>query len=167
MGASVKLKALIDEMQCQMDEWTSYFNKKTGEIVSVSDEEFQAAEEGYAEEEDGETEDNEDFEELLDVDKDRVKLAADILENRSDYIELPSKYDINEYEIMERFCLSIEDEKESNILLIAIKGSGAFRRFQEMIRQLGIEDDWYRFRDEEYKAIAIEWCNDNEIKYEE
>ncbi len=36
-----------------------------------------------------------------------------------------------------------------------------------MIRELGLEDDWYRFRDEAYKEIAIAWCDDNGIIFEE
>lgn len=154
MSASVKLKELIDEMQCQMDEWTTYFNKKTGEFVSISDEEFRIAEE------------DEENSSLYDVDEDRIQIAVEILEGSDDYIELPSKYEIDEYDIMENFCLAVTNEKNKNYLLNAIRGSGAFRRFKNLIRELGLEDDWYRFKDEAYKEIAIEWCNDNEIKFE-
>lgn len=156
MNASVKLKELIDEMQSQMDEWTSYFNKKTGEIVSISDEEFRAAED-----------DDEDEESFYDIDNDRVKTAMEILEDSDDYVKLPSKFDIHEYDIMERFCLSVKNDKDRKFLLIAIKGPGAFRRFKDMVRELGIEEDWYRFKDEEYKVKAIEWCNENGIRYAE
>jgi predicted phosphoadenosine phosphosulfate sulfurtransferase len=155
MSVTVKLKDLIEEMQIQIDEYTTYFNKKTGEFVSISDKEFQAAEE---------KEDNESF---FDVEEEGVKIAIDILENSNDYIEVPSKYDIHEYDIMKRFCLSLENDKDINVLLIAIRGAGAFRRFKDMIHELGIEEDWYKFRDEKYKEIAIEWCNDNGISFEE
>jgi hypothetical protein len=169
MNTAVKLKELIDEMQSQMDEWTTYLCKRTGEFVMISDEEFRAAE-AKIDDEDNEAEDEMDIEDddgFLDVDEDQVKIAIDIMENYDDYIKLPSQYEIHEYEIMERFCWSIANEKERNILSIAIKGSGAFRRFKDMIRELGVEEDWYTFKDEEYKEIAIEWCNDNGIKYEE
>jgi hypothetical protein len=154
MSTPIKLKELIDEMQCQIEEYTQYFNKKTGEFVSVSDDEFRAAEE------------DEDNENIINIEEDGVQIAVDILENSDDYSELPSKYDIDEYDIMERFCLSIENNKNRNALSNAMKGSGAFGRFKDMIGELGIEDDWYHFKDEEYKKIAIEWCNDNGIKFE-
>ena len=155
MSVSIKLKKLIDEMQCQMDEFTTYFNKKTGEFISVSDEEFRAAEEG------------EDNENNFELEEEGVKIAVDILENSDDYIELPSQYEIHEYTMIERFCLAVENDKDRNVLMIAIKGSGAFRRFEAMIQELGIEDDWFKFKDNEYQEIAIEWCNDNGIKFED
>jgi hypothetical protein len=155
MSGPVKLKGLIEAMQWQMDEYTTYFHKKSGEFVSISDAEFRAAEAA-------ENEVN-----FLDVEEDGVKIAIDMLENSADYIELPSSYDIHEYEMLKRFCLAVENDQAKNILLIAIKGTGAFRRFKEMIRELGMEDDWYRFRDEAYKEIAIDWCKANSIIFEE
>jgi hypothetical protein len=156
MTASVKLKELIDEMQSQMEEWTIYFNKKTGELVAISDEEFRAAEE-----------DDDEDKGSFDMDEDRVQMAMEILEDSDDYVELPSEFDIHEYDIMERFCLSVKNDKDRKVLLIAIKGSGAFRRFKDMVCELGMEEDWYRFKDEEYKVKAIEWCIENGIRYVE
>jgi len=166
MSATVKLKTLIDEMQDQMDEWSAYFCKKTGEFVSLPDEAFRAAEEMSDEDEmDDEAETASDR--FFDVEEDQIELAKDIMDNSDDYVELPSEYDIHEYEIMENFCLSIKDEKVGKLLLIAIKGAGAFRRFKDMISELEVEDDWYKFRDEAYKELAMEWCDDNGLKYEE
>jgi len=48
-------------------------------------------------------------------------------DDNKNFLGLPTKFDIDEYRIMERFCLSIQDEKTSEALYIAIKGSGAFR----------------------------------------
>jgi hypothetical protein len=42
-------------------------------------------------------------------------------------------------------------------LLHAIRGSGAFRRFKDAIHRKEIQDDWYRFRDESIKDIAIDF----------
>ena len=82
-----------------------------------------------------------------------------------DYLKLPSKFDIHEYEIMERFCLSMPNEKISNILLSKIRGSGAFRRFRDTIYQYGIEEDWFKYRDEAYKEIAISWLESHGFDY--
>lgn len=82
-------------------------------------------------------------------------------------IMLPTKYEIDEYSMMEEFIETIEDVKLYNTLCIAINGPGAFRRFKDTCINFEIIDDWYKFRDNKYKCLAIEWCNRNNIDYEE
>lgn len=81
-------------------------------------------------------------------------------------IGLPTKYYIDEYEMMEEFIETIEDVNTYNNLEIAISGKGAFRRFKDTCINYEIIDDWYKFRDSKYKEIAIEWCNKNNIEFE-
>ncbi len=81
-------------------------------------------------------------------------------------IELPTKYDIDEYEMMEEFIETIDDVRLYNQLQIAISGKGAFRRFKDTCINFEIIDDWYKFRDERYKEIAIDWCDKNKIEFE-
>ena len=78
---------------------------------------------------------------------------------------MPDSFEINEYSIMEKFCYSIESQKISNLLLNAIQGRGAFRRFKDVIIRYNIENMWYAFKENEYKQIAIEWCDRNKISY--
>ena len=47
----------------------------------------------------------------------------------------------------------------------AIRGKGAFRRFKTTIRFYGVEQRWYDFLADAYKAIAIQWCKDNQLEY--
>ena len=84
----------------------------------------------------------------------------------NEYIGLPTKFDIDEYSMMEEFIETIDDARLYNQLYIAINGSGAFRRFKDTCINYDIIDDWYKFRDEKYKELAIEWCNKNNIKFE-
>jgi hypothetical protein len=72
---------------------------------------------------------------------------------------------VNEYEIMGDFCLTVRDERKQVILLGSIKGKGAFRRFKDKIIDFEIESQWYSYRDERFKQIAIEWCRDNDLTY--
>ena len=81
-------------------------------------------------------------------------------------IMLPTRYDINEYEMMEDFAETIEDTRLQNQLYISLNGSGAFRRFKDTCINFDIIDDWYKFRDAKYKEIAINWCKENNIKFE-
>jgi len=78
---------------------------------------------------------------------------------------LPTKFDIHEYSIMEKFCYSVKNEQIADALCNAIRGSGAFRRFKDEIQRRGIAEDWYKFRGEAILKIARDWCEANEIDY--
>ena len=93
-----------------------------------------------------------------------IKIAQEILEN-DDYIPLPDKYEIHEYDIMEKFCLSINDDELRDIMYYSIKGSGAFRRFKDNILRYDIEEDWYKFREEAFREITVEWCEYNKVSF--
>ena len=154
MAITVKLKDIIDEMEIQFDFHSSYLNKKTGEIVMVTDDHFRVAE------------DEDDLSDYSEWEQEAIKLAGEVLES-DDYIELPTKFDIHEYSIMEKFCLSLNDEELSDKMYHSIKGKGAFRRFKDNISEYGIEEDWFKYRREAFKRIAIDWCEDNNIPYVE
>ncbi|MCK4789778.1 MAG: hypothetical protein KAV87_38920 [Desulfobacteraceae bacterium] len=154
MAIPVKLKDIIDGMEFQSDEIASYLNKRTGEVVTITDEEFRAAE------------DNEPIEDFPKWQHENIKRAREVLET-DDYISLPSKSDIHEYEIMERFCLSITDDEIRERMYRSIKGSGAFRRFKDNIQRNNRVEDWYKYREEAIKQIAIDWCEENDIEFTE
>ena len=81
-------------------------------------------------------------------------------------IMLPTRYDINEYEMMIDFTENVEDDRLQNQLYISLDGSGAFRRFKDTCINFDIINEWYKFRDDKYKEIAINWCKENNIKFE-
>jgi hypothetical protein len=152
----VKIKDLVDEMDMYMDEYMKYLNKETGVIVTVSTENLSIAEE---------SEEEDDFSQYPDWQRESILEALDVIENWEKYIELPSKWEIDDYSIMERFCDLLDDEKISEALYSAIRGKGAFRRFKDNLRRFGIENLWYSFREEALKDIAIHWCEENDIIY--
>lgn len=80
-------------------------------------------------------------------------------------IILPTQYEINEYQMMVDFIDTIEDKKINNNLQRLIQGKGAFRRFKDYCMEMDIIQDWYKYRDEQYKEIAIDWCKQNELEY--
>jgi hypothetical protein len=153
MNIKVKLKDIIEEMEIQFEELRSLLNIKTGEIVIVSSEELRAVE------------DEKPFDHLPEWEKENRMMAIDVVENFENYIELPTKYDVYEYEIMEDFCLKVSDQRKQDSLLRVIRGKGAFRRFKDKIIDFEIEKQWYSYRAECFKRIAIEWCQDNNINY--
>jgi len=155
MGIRVKLSEIIDGLESQSDESASFLNIKTGEVVLMTDYAMRAAEE------------NEPFEDVPDWERDLVAIAREILADTGDYIQLPTKYDIDEYSIMENFCTSLDKQEIGDILYDLISGSGAFRRFKDAIYKYGVEDEWNTYRDNAIKEIAIEWCRQNNIEFDE
>ncbi|MFC3882016.1 UPF0158 family protein [Bacillus songklensis] len=153
MSIQIRLKDIIEEMEIQFEACRTFLNIKTGEIISVTEDDLRAAE------------DEEPFDHLPDWQQEDLKVANDVVENFENYKELPTKYEVNEYEIMEDFCLTVRNPRKQNILLKSIKGKGAFRRFKDKIIDFEIEDQWYSFRDERFKKIAVEWCRDNNVNY--
>ena len=72
-----------------------------------------------------------------------------------------------EYSIMERFCLSVDNEDIADDLCDTIRGRGAFRRFKDRIQAYGIAEAWYRYRDAALREIAVAWCEEHGIPYTE
>jgi len=155
MAARVKLSDIIDGMESQSDESSSFLNKRTGEVVLMTDYAMRAAE------------DDEPIEDLPDWEQELVATAKEIMAETGDYISLPTKFDINEYSIMERFCLSLENPELRDTFYGLIAGSGAFRRFKDALYRYGIENQWRTYRDNALKEIAIEWCQENDIEFDD
>lgn len=152
----VKLKEIIDEMDTMSDEYKVFLNIETGNIVSLSVEVLGIAED---------SEEDEDFSDYPQWQQDELKEALEVIVNWENYVELPSKFDIDEYSIMEEFCDYVSNSQKGDALRNAIRGRGAFRKFKDTIERFNIEDSWYKFKEEAFRKIAVEWCEDNHIEY--
>ncbi len=75
-----------------------------------------------------------------------------------DFIPLPGQYEINEYCMMESFIYELPVGRNQDVLEQAIRGKGAFRRFKDRLFDLGMEQEWYTYRDACYEKIEREWC---------
>ena len=86
MGLTVKLSDIIEAIEFQTDDSSAYLNnKKTGELVTVTQEDFEAAE-------------NQDvLDEYPEWQHENIKTAHEILAHEENFIELPTKYDVHEY----------------------------------------------------------------------
>lgn len=136
----VKLQDVIDGIDMVSEDSTCHLDRETGEVLFISE----IADNDY----------DDDILELLEEGSDR-------------FVEFPSQWDRNDYQTMVDFIESLPQRKEQNLLAISINGSGAFRRFKYTASELGLLDDWYRFLNNAHRELAIEWCEDNEIEYEE
>jgi len=154
MAICVELDKTLEGMEMQGDESHSYLDRHSGEISLISGEELRAAE------------DDDSLDDYPEWQHENIKIARKIICDKDEnLLELPTKFDINEYRMMERFCLSVENEQISEELDRAIRGRGAFRGFKDRIYQHELQDDWFKFRDEALKEIAIDWCETNNITY--
>ncbi len=152
----VKLQDIADAIDLQNEEVFGYFNKKTGEIYHITHEDIKLVEEERF------------VEDMPDWQKEVIESTKEILENREGvYIPLPSKFDFHEWEKMRNFALQLEDGEMREPLYDAIHGSGAFRRFKALIHEFGIEEDWFRYRDQALRDLARRWCEAKGIEYEE
>ncbi len=75
--------------------------------------------------------------------------------------------DKNDYDMMQEFIGTIENQDIQEQLYVKTKGSGAFRRFRFILENYDLIDRWYQYRDTKYKEIAKEWCVEHSVKFEE
>ena len=114
--------------------------------------------------------DNDEIRYSYSVNEEKIVYFSDCLYNEDeydeddDYIDLPDSYDINEYRMMENFVYSLPKGKNQTILYNAIQGRGAFRRFKDKLNDIGMAKTWFAYRDQQYKEIALEWCEENDIE---
>lgn len=135
----LKLQDVLEALEGVDDDVNYVFDTKTGEIHYYYDDDF------------------DDF--------DDPKEAEEELEYGTDrYISLPDRFDINEYEMMEHFLWYIKDDDARHALDRAMRGKGAFRRFRDKLSELGLEDQWYEYRQVQYERIARDWCETNDIE---
>src|SRR6266446_758496 len=152
MPPRVKLDDVIDALDTAGEDHSHYLDKRTGEIVLITNEEMDAAEE------------DELISEYPEWQRESILKAREILRSE-DFVALPDQFDIHEYKIMEDFCLEIQNRSVGETLLRLIKGSGAFRRFKNAIPSMGVEKDWYQFRRAELEKLAIEWLEQEGLAY--
>jgi len=152
MTALISLRNVVDEMQMLTQGLHSYLNKRSGEIVTISDEDFARAEA------------DEDLSGYADWEQEAIQEAKQVLYSE-DYLKFPDETQVDRYVIMKEFCISVKNQRTSAALLELIEGSGAFRRFKAAIMRYGIEQDWYSFQDKALKVLAVEWLEKFKIEF--
>jgi hypothetical protein len=156
MNKKPKLSEIVDSMDCQTGEMSPFLNRETGKIEMLSAELISAIE------------DDEDPEEAIDTyggAGEDIPVIQEIIKGDK-WLALPSKFDINDYSIMENFCLSRKDPSHQDQLLSSIKGREAFGRFRGTVEALGLLDKWHAFKKESYMEIAKDWCEENGVECE-
>src|ERR1017187_7773642 len=155
MAVTVQLKDIVDALEMQFDEYSSYLDLDSGKVETVSKDLLREAEEPAGDE----------GPDLPEWQAPEWEIAKRIV-STDRFKSLPTKYDVNEWEIMRDFADSVESEKIGEELQRAIHGVGAFRDFKDTLWRRGIEKKWFEFRDEALQSIAREWCEEEGIACE-
>ena len=153
MTLPAKLQEVIDAFEMAADECSYYLDKRTGEIEMIQDEIWRAVE------------DDDPVEDYPEWQHEVILKAKEIWEGDEHFAKLPDKFEINSYAIMERFCHQYPNERISEQLSQAIRGKGAFRRFKDLVFDLGIQDKWNQFEHEAYEEMAIDWLESEDIPF--
>ena len=90
----------------------------------------------------------------------------DIDDVSDESISLPNIQERNDYAIMQDFISTVENNEAYEWLSNSIRGRGAFRMFRATLDRFDLTKDWYDYRDNAYKEIAINWCNEYGIEYD-
>lgn len=151
MAAVISLREVAEAIELQTDESVSYLDPDTGKIVFVTDEMRSVVEEGK-------------LDNIPQWMREALPEVREALESGR-FLTLPSKFDVHEWAIMDRFSRAQENDRVREELLDAIHGPGAFRMFRSTIRRLGIEQAWYQFRDRALEEIAREWLKQHNLPY--
>ncbi len=154
METKVKLNDILEALEMQNDETSYYLDTATGIVHLLGPDDLYAGEE----------------EDPLDAYPEWQRPTVEIarrLTNGDDesLIELPTQWDVNEYQIMEAFCEALPEGAARDSLCTAIQGKGAFRRFKDTARALDVSKKWHRFRLARFRSIAVEWCRANGLAY--
>jgi hypothetical protein len=121
--ATIHLNDIIEALEMQFDESLSYLDPDAGQVVTVSEELLREAAEHGDEEPD-----------LPDWQKDEWEIAKRIV-STDRFRPLPTKFDVQEWGIMQDFSRSVESEGIRDELSRAIHGAGALGIFKDTVRR--------------------------------
>lgn len=155
MAAEVELDVIIEALEMADDSISSYLDVETGEVHSITEEEFDLAEDPQTA-----------IEDLPNWQREAVTLARSIQKQEGKrYMALPDKFDVHEWAMMDRFSMTLRDAQMRNEFHGGIRGAGAFRLFKHLLTEYDLWDGWNRFKQVELRQMAIEWCKENGITY--
>lgn len=137
---TIELDKIIDCIEAAGDIENFYLNKYSGEILSVLQDDS-CMDEEY---------------------RDFVYSKLDMYDT---WIEIPGQRELNEYNIMKSFAQNLTNNEQKSKLLYALKAKKPFRMFKDEINYLGIANNYYSYRREKIRLIAIKWLNDYELSY--
>jgi hypothetical protein len=153
MRGKVSVLEVVDALELAADEMSGYVNRATGEVRALLYEELHLAE-------------KHPDEGMPDWQQQLVREVRKVLASQ-DWLELPSTFDVHEWELMKSFGQSLSSPAHREAIMDSIHGSGAFRMFKSAIRRHGLEDAWFSFRRRVLEEMAKSWLEEHGLAVEE
>jgi hypothetical protein len=151
MPVVISLRDVVEALDLQSDELSSYLDPESGEIITFNKEQARIAQHGNWNDAPG----------WMRESLPKIKRA---LEGER-MLPLPDRVHIDEWRMMQDFADEYDNCHVRAELSNAAHGSGAFRLFRRTIEQLGIEEQWRRYRDKGMERIARDWLEENQLRY--
>ena len=151
-------------------EMTAYLDIETGAVIFVEDSVVDRLEELFPSEENLENIEAalQVESDLSDIDRQQLMDAARVegdADNR--YRMIPKQDSRDGYRDMQEYIWSLEDEHLRELLETAIQGSGAFRRFKDvLVRYPEAQENWLKFRDTLEQRRMLDWLASEGIEPE-
>ncbi|MGG5251980.1 UPF0158 family protein [Neobacillus sp. SM06] len=78
------------------------------------------------------------------------------------YLGIPTIESFEAFQLMEKFAVSVEDDRKSDKLFAALDRPRPFRQFQDALFKLDMRDQWYDFEYQYGKKRIEEWLKEVE-----
>ena len=151
----VNISDVIECIEFENENLNHYYNKNTGIIIYKESSEtanYSAADYNRINE----------FEEW---ERELIESLYDLENNPDNYIKLPGEEEISELNMMINFCNSFNDFSIDEIVNKNTDDIKKVQKIKKLIEEKNMLNDWYDFREQTEKQIAIDWCNKNNIEY--
>ncbi|MCK6581414.1 MAG: UPF0158 family protein [Anaerolineae bacterium] len=152
------------------DETTAYLDTEGGTVVLVEDYAARRLENLDTDEEtlEGMEAAIQTHADLSDWEREQMLAAARIeWDDANRYRPIPKQDSQQGYREMQEFIWSLDDERLRELLEVAIQGSGAFRRFKDVLyRYPEAQAEWFKFRDERQHQRMRDWFAQEDIEPE-
>ncbi len=140
----VDLNDVIEAIEYENEFLDYYYNKKTGVII-------------YKEDDGTTVPDLDNTGGLEEWQIELFKELKDLEDHPENYIKLPGHNELHEGRMMKKFldkCSLKNDINEEEI-----------EKLKKMIENKCLLSEWYDFREDLEREIAVNWCEDNDIEY--
>jgi len=166
------IKRIDFEMAFEMNDYEhpAYLDSETGDVIFIDGELSYQLDELLTDEE---TLDEIDAtlqanSELSDTEREQLmNLARVEADGKNRYWMLPKRDSRDGYRDMQKYIWSLEDDHLSELLEVAIQGSGAFRRFKDALyRYPEAQENWYAFKNQREQQRILDWLESEDIEPE-
>jgi hypothetical protein len=98
------------------------------------------------------------------VSEENDRLGDAIHENPDRFVKIEPTHSSDDWQVMSNFISEEVDEPlVRDRLREAIDGSGAFRRFKEVVAEEGLKDRWHAYRERKNREEAISWLEAHDL----